>query len=80
MQMKKQLLVREVDEALVKALKQRASKNGRSSEAEHRIILEQALRGPKKLSLAEALMKIPPYGEDSDFERCDEDGASSVFN
>ncbi len=78
--MKKQLLVREVDEALVNALKQRATKNGRSAEAEHRMILEQALQGPKKLSLAEALTKIPPYGEDSDFERRDENGTSNVFD
>ena len=78
--MKKQLLVREVDEELVKALKRRAVENGRSTEAEHRIILEKALRGPKKISLAEALLKIPPYGEDGDFERRDQDGVSDVFD
>lgn len=78
--MKKQLLVREVDEEIVKALKMRAVENGRSTEAEHRMILEQALRGPRKLSLPDALLKIPPYGEDSDFERRDESGAPDVFN
>jgi len=78
--LKKQLLVREVDEALVKALKQRAVENGRSTEAEHRMILEKALRGPKKISLVEALQKIPPYGEDGDFERRDQDGVSDVFD
>ena len=78
--MKKQLLVRDIDEDLVKALKQRAAKNGRSTEAEHRIILETALRGPRKISLAEALTRIPPYGEDDDFKRRDEDGTASVFN
>ena len=41
--MKKQLLVREVDEELVKALKKRAVANGRSTEAEHRMILELSL-------------------------------------
>ena len=79
-QSKKQLLVREVVEELVKALKKRAVANGRSTEAEHRMILEKALRGPRKLSLAEALTKIPPFGKDDDFARQDENGAADVFN
>ena len=80
MEKKKQLLVREVDESLVQALKERAARNGRSAEAEHRVILENVLRGPGKISLAEALTKIPPFGEDQDFERQDEDGSADVFN
>ena len=36
-----QLLVRNVPENLVQALKQRARENGRSAEAEHRAVLEQ---------------------------------------
>ena len=47
-----QLLVRKVDEDLVARLKQRAARAGRSAEAEHRLILEQALR-PGKPSFAE---------------------------
>ena len=39
-----QLLVRDLPEALVLALKERAAANGRSAEAEHRLILEEALR------------------------------------
>jgi plasmid stability protein len=39
-----QLLVRGVPEDVVEALKRRASEHGRSAEAEHRIILEEALR------------------------------------
>ena len=39
-----QLLVRKVDDDLVHRLKLRAAAAGRSVEAEHRIILEQALR------------------------------------
>jgi len=39
-----QLLVRKVDEDLVIRLKQRAARAGRSAEAEHRLILEEALR------------------------------------
>ena len=40
-----QLIVRDLDEGVVKALKARAARNGRSAEAEHRRILETALRG-----------------------------------
>jgi plasmid stability protein len=39
-----QLLVRDIPEALVLALKERAAANGHSAEAEHRLILEEALR------------------------------------
>jgi plasmid stability protein len=42
-----QLLVRKVDEDLVLRLKQRAARAGRSAEAEHRLILEEALRTGK---------------------------------
>ena len=38
------LTVRKVDDALIRELKLRAARNGRSAEAEHRLILEQALR------------------------------------
>jgi len=40
--------------------------------AEHREILEQALRVTRRVPLSEALMKIPPSdkdGDDRDFER-----------
>lgn len=39
-----QLLLRASPETLVAALKERAAANGRSAEAEHRLILEEALR------------------------------------
>jgi plasmid stability protein len=39
-----QLLVRDVPQDVVKALKRRAQEHGRSAEAEHRVILEEALR------------------------------------
>jgi antitoxin FitA len=39
-----QLLVREIPEETVAALKKRAKKNGRSAEAEHRAILQDALK------------------------------------
>lgn len=37
------LVVRQLDEALVRRLKERAAAHGRSAEAEHRAILEEAL-------------------------------------
>lgn len=39
-----QLLVRDIAEETVSALKARAKANGRSAEAEHRAILEEALK------------------------------------
>lgn len=38
-----QLLIRDVPEALIRALEERAAANGRSAEAEHRLILQDAL-------------------------------------
>ncbi|MEO1397209.1 MAG: DNA-binding protein [Cyanobacteria bacterium J06634_5] len=74
------LIVRNIDEAIVKALKQRASYHGVSAEAEHRKILAQALLQPAKRSFAEALSLIPNVGKDSDFERVQDDTAHDVFN
>lgn len=75
------LLVRGVDEALVKALKERAGVHGRSAEAEHREILAQALARPRKRALAELLASIPDVGTDADFERVEFDGkAPRVFD
>lgn len=66
------LMVRNVDDAVVEALKARAGKRGISAEAEHRRILAQALCKPKKKSFAQVLAKIPPVGKDSDFERVED--------
>jgi antitoxin FitA len=61
------LIVRNVDAEVVKCLKEQAARNGRSAEAEHRAILEAALRRPRKRSLNEVLAAMPNVGEDSDF-------------
>ena len=74
------LIVRNIDSAIVSALKQRAGKHGISAEAEHRRILEQVLLRPPKQSLAEVLSLIPDVGFDSDFERVQDDSASRVFD
>lgn len=42
-----QLLVRDVSPAVVDALKRRAAAHGRSAEAEHRAILEEALQAER---------------------------------
>lgn len=66
------LLVRGIDESIVKSLKRRAAANGRSAEAEHREILAAALARPRKRSFAEVLAAIPDVGADADFERRDD--------
>jgi|GEM_PF-2378829 len=66
------LMVRNVDAAVIEALKARADKRGTSVDAEHRRILVQTLCKPKKKLFAEALARIPPVGKDSDFRRVSE--------
>ena len=65
-----QLIVRNVDDALIRELKVRAAAKRRSAEAEHRDILRQAL-GPRRTPkpLKELLLDIPDVGEAADFER-----------
>jgi plasmid stability protein len=64
-----QLVVRNLPEELVKALKQRAARHNRSAEQEHREILRAALRGPRRKHLAEILAAMPNVGRDDDFTR-----------
>jgi plasmid stability protein len=66
-----QLIVRNLDEKILRALKIRAARHGRSAEAEHREILREALLNPRrpKKSLKELLVAMPAVGEDHDFER-----------
>jgi antitoxin FitA len=64
-----QLVVRNLTDDLVKALKQRAAKHNRSAEQEHREILEAALRGPRRRRLADVLAAMPNVGRDEDFAR-----------
>lgn len=64
-----QLVVRNLPDDVVKALKQRAAKHNRSAEQEHREILQSALRRPRRRSLADVLRAMPNVGEDRDFVR-----------
>jgi len=74
------LIVRNVDNDIAKALKLRASLHGISAEAEHRRILEQVLMRPKKKSFIEILSQIPNVGKDSDFARAQGDPVQEVFD
>ena len=66
--MARQLIVRNVDDGLVVALKRRATRHGRSAEAEHREILRDALRGDlERASFKHALANMPDVGTDDDF-------------
>ncbi|MES2324410.1 MAG: DNA-binding protein [Pseudomonadota bacterium] len=62
------LVVRNVDEEVALALKQRAAANGRSAEAEHREILKAALKRPRRRTVADILANMPDVGEDADFD------------
>ena len=65
-----QLIVRNLEEEVVKKLKKRAAASGRSVEAEHREILRKALLGPKThMSLKDTLLAMPSAGRDADFSR-----------
>jgi plasmid stability protein len=61
-----QLIVRNLDDDLVRRLRERAGAHGRSSEEEHRRILRSALFSD---GLAAHLLSIPCLGDDEDFDR-----------
>lgn len=69
------LVVRNLDDDLVAALKERAATHHRSVEEEHRSILRDALRGPGPRSFSETLKSMPGVGEDTDFARPENDKA-----
>ena len=68
-----QLMVRNLPDDLVRALKQRAARHNRSAEQEHREILQAALNGTRRRSLAQVLASIPNVGRDEDFARLQDD-------
>lgn len=63
------LIVRNLDEALVRKLKQRAAAHSRSAEAEHHAILEATLAPTRRQTLAQVLARMPGVGTDADFAR-----------
>lgn len=52
------LLVRDVDELLVRKLHQRAKANGRSAAEEHRQILREALSGASRPDIQELVRQV----------------------
>jgi len=70
-----QLLVRDIEGEVVRELKVRAARHGRSAEEEHRHILREALRPEVPgQSLKELLLAMPDVGVDGDFERPEDRG------
>lgn len=65
-----QLIVRNLEDDLVRELKIRAAGNGRPAEAEHREILRMALKpAAGRKSLKAMLLEMPAAGRDADFDR-----------
>lgn len=65
-----QLIVRNVDDGLIRRLKMRAAGNRRSAEAEHREILRDALEARRnRTTIKDAIRRMPSIGEDADFDR-----------
>ncbi len=63
-----QLIVRNIDDELVLALKRRAALRGRSAEAEHRDILRTVLAvDDRRASFKSYLASMPDVGLDDDF-------------
>lgn len=63
------LIVHNVDEEIIAALKQQAIEHGHSIETEHRELLRLALTKPKRRPFAEVLANMPNVGIDADFDR-----------
>jgi plasmid stability protein len=63
-----QLVVRDIEQEIVRALKRRAARHGRSAEAEHRDILRAALRQELEIGSFKAMLtSMPDVGSDEDF-------------
>jgi antitoxin FitA len=75
-----QLIVRNLPEDLVLALKRRAARNNCSAEQEHRDILQTALRGTRRKSFAQCLAEMPNVGKDHDFARVQAGGRQMDFD
>ncbi|MFO0588959.1 MAG: hypothetical protein U0441_15520 [Polyangiaceae bacterium] len=72
-----QLIVRNLNDGILRRLKVRAAQNGRSAEAEHREILREVLMSPRNArSLKTLLLSMPDVGEDEDFEVRDASGVA----
>jgi plasmid stability protein len=65
-----QLIVRNLEPEIVRRLRARAARHGRSSEAEHREILRRALGSkPPDRTLGDLILAMPNVGSDAEFTR-----------
>lgn len=64
-----QLIVRNLEDQVVQALRERAARHGRSAEAEHRELLRAALLTPPAEDPKAVLLAMPEVGVDEDFQR-----------
>jgi plasmid stability protein len=71
-----QLIVRQIEDKVVRKLKARAGLHGVSTEEEHRRILREALLGKRarRPSFKEYLLKMPDAGPDVVFDRARDTG------
>lgn len=71
-----QLIVRQIEDRVVKRLKAQAGRHGVSTEEEHRCILREALLGKaaRRPSFKEYLLRMPELGPDKLFERNQDPG------
>ena len=74
-----QLLVRNLDRKLVRALKERAGRQGRSAEAEHRDILETALFGEGRRRDFKAFLLSMPAAPDLRLRRSKDRGRRTTL-
>jgi plasmid stability protein len=76
-----QLIVRDIEEKVVRQLKERAGAHGISMEEEHRRILRDALfpKSKGRVSFKQFLLSIPEAGKDSDFERVSDKGREIIL-
>lgn len=64
-----QLIVRNLNDGIIRRLKVRAAQNGRSAEAEHRELLKTTLLAPRNMkTLKDLLLAMPEVGDDDDFD------------
>jgi len=66
------LVVRNLEESIINALKKKAAEDGVSAEEEHRKILRSFLINSQRKSFAQILKEMPNVGNDLDFQRFDE--------
>ncbi len=64
-----QLIVRNLEDSLVRRLKRRAQRDAVSMEEEHRRILRAALRREECGSFKDLLLSMPEVGDAADFAR-----------